>query len=402
MAGTSVPAEAIPAFARKYSTTCATCHAPIPRLTPMGERFAENGFEFTKGEIPRDTIMTGDPLLRLQRSLPLAVRLDGYLQALTKPRDGQVSNDQQFPWVVKILSGGNIAEKVSYYLYFLASERGEVAGLEDAYVQFTDVASIGVNLLVGQFQVSDPLFKRELRLHYEDYQPYRVRVGHSRADLTYDRGVMAVWSPRDGTDFSAQIVNGQGLRQASSSRQYDADPYKNFAFRLSHDLGPLRVGGFGYFGREGADGARNTIRVFGPDLSLPIGSKGELNVQLLRREDSDPFLGSCSIAEPCPGGAMSRFSTTVDAVMAEVIVWPRGEGGRWFVTGLVNLIDANDPVISLRLGEEDSDPGYFTRYRTGAVGLHYVLQRNVRLMGETSWDFDRDQARFVTGFSLAF
>ncbi|MGK2962086.1 MAG: hypothetical protein ACSLFK_08060, partial [Gemmatimonadaceae bacterium] len=250
--------------------------------------------------------------------------------------------------------------------------------------------------------VSDPLFKRELRLHYEDYQPYRVRVGLSRADLTYDRGVMAVWSPRDGTDFSAQVVNGQGLREASSNRQYDADPYKNFAFRLSHDLGPLRVGGFGYFGRESADGSRSTIRVFGPDMSLPIGTKGELNLQLLRRKDSDPFLGSCSIAEPCPGGETSRFSTSVDAAMAELIVWPQGEGGRLFVTGLFNWIDADEPVISLRLGEQDSSPGYLTRYRTGTVGLHYLLRRNVRLMGESGWDLDRDQARFITGFSLAF
>jgi hypothetical protein len=55
-------------------------------------------------------------------------------------------------------------------------------------VQFTDIASSGVSLIAGQFQVSDPLFKRELRLEYEDYQPYRVRVGLTTADLTYDRG----------------------------------------------------------------------------------------------------------------------------------------------------------------------------------------------------------------------
>lgn len=54
-----------------------------------------------------------------------------------------------------------------------------MAGLEDAYVQFTDVGGSGVSVIAGQFQVSDPLFKRELRLEYEDYQPYRVRVRSS-------------------------------------------------------------------------------------------------------------------------------------------------------------------------------------------------------------------------------
>jgi hypothetical protein len=225
LASVAPPAGAIPAFARKYRVTCATCHAPVPRLNAFGERFAENGFEFAVGEAPRDTIATGDPMLRLQRELPLAVRLDAYLSALSRRSGGQVVVDQKLPWTVKLLSGGQVADKISYYAYFLLSERGEVGGLEDAYLQFTDVGGSGVNLLVGQFQVSDPLFKRELRLQYEDYQVYRVRVGDTRADLTYDRGIMAAWSPRDGTDLSLQVVNGQGLSTASMAREYDRDGF---------------------------------------------------------------------------------------------------------------------------------------------------------------------------------
>lgn len=396
------PADAIPAFARKYSVSCLMCHGPMPRLNTFGERFAENGFEFLPGEMPRDTIQTGDPLLRLQRELPLAVRIDAYLRTLSRPAESEAATDLQTPWVVKLLSGGQVADRVSYYMYFLMSERGEVAGLEDAYVQFTNVGSSGVSLLVGQFQVSDPLFKRELRLEYEDYQPYRVRVGEARADLTYDRGLMALWSPREGTDVAVQLVNGQGLRAASTQRQYDADPYKNFAVRISHELGVLRIGAFGYFGRESVEGIRSSIRVFGPDATLQLGSVGELNLQFLRRKDGDPFFGACSVEAPCPGGATAPFATTVDAAMAELVWWPSGELGRWFMTGLVNWVDADAPVVSLRLGEEDSEEGYLTRYRTTSVGVNYMLKRNVRLLGEGAWDFDRDQARLVTGFSLAF
>src|SRR5688500_8625782 len=179
-------ADAIPAFARKYKTSCATCHSPFPRLNEFGERFAANGFQM-EGEQPRDTINTGDPLLRLQQTLPLAVRIDAYMAAYARARGGQVAADQQTPWVVKLLSGGQVAEKISYYMYFLLAERGEVAGLEDAYVQFTDIGGSGVSVIAGQFQVSDPMFKRELRLEYDDYQPYRLRVGDIRADLTYDQ-----------------------------------------------------------------------------------------------------------------------------------------------------------------------------------------------------------------------
>lgn len=402
LALSAAPAHAIPAFARKYKASCAMCHAPVPRLNAMGELFASNGFELVPGEQPNDTIETSDVLLRLQRDLPLAVRIDAYLQGLTKRQSGEVQSDQQLPWVVKLLSGGQVANKVSYYLYFLASERGEVGGLEDAYIQFTDIGSSGVSLIVGQFQVSDPLFKRELRLQYEDYQPYRIRVGEAAADMTYDRGLMALWSPWSGTDVTAQVVNGQGLSTASESRQYDRDPYKNFVFRVSQDVGQLRVGGFGYFGRERSDGFSNTIRVFGPDATIPLGTGGELNLQYLRRTDSNPFYGSCSIANPCPGGATSSFETTVDAAMAEVVLWPQGPAGRLFFTGLFNWIDSDEPVVSLRLGEQNEAPGYLRRYRTANVGAHYMMRRNIRLLGETGWDFDLDRARFVTGFNLAF
>ena len=395
-------ADAIPAFARKYRTTCATCHSPVPRLNATGEAFAANGFEFSTNEVPRDTINTGDPLLRLQQTLPLAVRVDAYMAAYSKRRGAQVAFDQQTPWVVKLLSGGQVADNISYYLYFLLSERGEVAGLEDAYVQFTDIGGSGVTVVAGQFQVSDPMFKRELRLEYEDYQPYRMRIGETRADLAYDRGVMALWSPVDGTDFTLEVVNGRGLDEATGTRQYDADGFKNVALRLSQDVGPVRLGAFGYVGRESADGVRSGIRMFGPDGTIPLGSSAELNFQYLRRWDDDPFLGRCSRGSPCPGGATTPFETTTDAAMAEVIYWPTGPIGRWYLTGLWNWIEADAPVVSLRLGEQDEEPGYVSKYHTGGVGVNYMLRRNVRLLGETMWDFEREQARFVTGFSLAF
>lgn len=42
----SFPAHAIPVFARKYATSCQTCHTIYPKLTPFGEAFRRNGFRF--------------------------------------------------------------------------------------------------------------------------------------------------------------------------------------------------------------------------------------------------------------------------------------------------------------------------------------------------------------------
>jgi hypothetical protein len=42
----ATPAAAIPAFARKYGTSCLTCHTVYPKLTPFGEAFRRNGYLF--------------------------------------------------------------------------------------------------------------------------------------------------------------------------------------------------------------------------------------------------------------------------------------------------------------------------------------------------------------------
>ena len=44
--GSAASAHAIPAFARRYQTSCQTCHVAFPRLTPFGEAFRRNGFRF--------------------------------------------------------------------------------------------------------------------------------------------------------------------------------------------------------------------------------------------------------------------------------------------------------------------------------------------------------------------
>jgi hypothetical protein len=384
------PAHAIPAFARNYNVSCNLCHDPAPRLNAFGEQFAANGFEFMPGEPARDTIATGDDLLRLLRRIDLAFRFDAYASVARPIGRDATAADLQTPYNIKVLSGGPIAERISYYMYFFLSERGEVAGLEDAYLQFTDIARSGVSVIAGQFQVSDPLFKRELRLQYEDYHPYRVRVGHARADLTYDRGLFLTYAPWQGGDLSLIVVNGQGLTEAGADRLYDRDNLKNLALHFSQEVGPLRLGGFGYWGRERAEGFTDRIVIWGPDATLPLRHDVELNLQYLRREDSNPLLQA--------GGPASR----VNSALGELIVGPLGSERRWYVAGLYNWVDADQPLLSLRVGEQDTGSGFMQRYHTASGGVHYLLQRNIRLMAEAGWDIERNEPRFTTGATLAW
>src|SRR5690242_21810238 len=52
--------QAIPAFSRKYQTSCTTCHSNYPELNDFGEAFKKNGFKFPKDD---DTFVKDPPVL---------------------------------------------------------------------------------------------------------------------------------------------------------------------------------------------------------------------------------------------------------------------------------------------------------------------------------------------------
>ena len=218
-------AGAIPAYARRYKVSCQLCHNPVPKLTDFGRTFAGNGYRMAAEEPPRDTINTGDPLLALQKDLPLAMRLEAYAQAYSK---GNVATDFATPYLIKLLASGPISKKFSYFMYINLLERGQFGGFEDAFLFYNDIAGKPVDLLVGQFQVSDPMFKRESRLMFEDYALYLMKVGAEPANLTYDRGLL-MNADVAGFAFTGELLNGNGIDNAPDNRTYDDNGFKNLA-----------------------------------------------------------------------------------------------------------------------------------------------------------------------------
>ncbi|MBK7701833.1 MAG: hypothetical protein IPI34_02515 [bacterium] len=372
-------AAAIPAFARKYKVSCTTCHAPFPRLKPYGEEFAGRGFVMEEGQEPvRAVYDVGDPLLRLPRDLPLAARLEGYV---SYKEDADAEIDIEWPWVWKILSGGPVGPKASYYFYFLM-ERGDLVGLEDAYLQLNDAAGSGFDLVFGQFQVCDPLFKRELRLERFDYLIYKTQVGDSPVDLTYDRGLMFLRTLPGEVAFTAMILDGSGIGAAvdagvSDFKNHDDDKYKNFALRLAKQTGPARLGGFGYFGRTQDNGGtlrRNDTYYLGADLMLDAGAKSQLNAQFLYREDDDPFY---------VGGDTHRTR----GGFLEAHYFPQGQDGRWALSCLYNLVASDDDAADRE---------------TISLTANHLIDRNLRLLLEGGKDVEADKLRLSIGLISAF
>jgi hypothetical protein len=362
--------EAIPAFARRYKISCSTCHAPFPKLKAYGEDFAGAGMILKEDEKARDYISAGDDLLWLNRDFPIAARFEAY--GLFQDQD--IKSDLQTPWGLKLMSGGALFKNIGYYFYFYMSERGEVTGIEDAYLHFDNVFDSNLDIMVGQFQTSDPLMKRELRLTFEDYIIYKIKVGASQTNLTYDRGLMLVYGlDRTGTEFVGQIVNGNGKEESGEDHLFDQDNRKNFGLRINQDLGILSLGAYIYHGNEIIEGAKNRIFYWGPDFNVSLGTI-ELTAQYLERKDSNP-------------GLEDRLDILTRGTVVEVIYSPKLDKSRYFITILYNQVDSD--LISLN-------------YKTLSLSSTYLLARNLRLTAEYGRDLKEDKNRFIIGLISGF
>lgn len=373
--------SAIPAFARHYKISCTTCHDPFPKLKAYGDEFAGDGFVMPEEESDRDYIIAGDDLLRLNRDFPIAVRAD---LLAAHDSDKEVKSDLRTPWGLKLLSGGLLYKNIGYYFYFYISERGEVAGVEDAYIHFNNLFGREFDIMVGQFQTSDPLMKRELRLTVEDYEIYKSRIGASGTNLAYDRGVMLVYGiPQTGTDLVAMVVNGNGIPEAGENRVYDNDKYKNFGLRVTQGLGDIAsVGGFYYYGKESISHqlvdpietytGTNEVTYMGPDVNVGLGIL-EFTGQYLIRKDTEPMSG------------MEDIETT--GIVAEVIYAPQKDKSRFYLTGLYNNIDSDMDAFD---------------YETATLSGTYLVARNLRLIGEYTRNLKKESNLLTVGVISAF
>src|SRR5512146_2307472 len=150
-------ASAVPAFARKYQTSCQTCHIVFPKLNAFGEAFRLRGYRLpgeTEDMIKQPPVSLGAPAYKklwpqavwpgeISSAVPLAVNIKlADVNTSTLNDDGSVStikNDLQFPQEVNIFGAGTLGDHVSYFseVTFGENPDGSVAvELEHAHIAF--------------------------------------------------------------------------------------------------------------------------------------------------------------------------------------------------------------------------------------------------------------------------
>jgi hypothetical protein len=169
--GATSTAEAIPAFARRYGTSCQTCHIAFPKLSPFGEAFRRNGYAFpSKDEdfVKQDQIPLGQEAYRqvfpnavwpgtLAASAPLALGFNGFVTIHPSKSSGSAQADNGAVITLQNLveeghlwAGGAFSEHIAYFGEVTFADGG--AEIEHAEVHFNNLGLSPhlVNLFVGR------------------------------------------------------------------------------------------------------------------------------------------------------------------------------------------------------------------------------------------------------------
>lgn len=380
----------IPAFARKYRTSCSTCHAAAPKLNVLGEAFRLNGYEFPEN----------DDLLRKEEAVPLGAEpwKDLWPRAIwpgelpgTPPlslrivTDAQVTSDpaEAFDWTLRFpneiyaLAGGHLGGGIGF---FVETEWTPDEGVEviQAKVLFQNplpfLPDRSLNLWVGKqnlylFTFADRQIDRAARQHLS-WTEFAV------SDLTL-RDPTSGDSLRSLNELSFEStqpaieVNGLigrrvfyavGLAQGNGDAATDDNNRKDLYYKLRLKLGGLALNGtydrgggpvvgtggqlfdrafvieqFGYFGAapvaDGLQDEHRTLGVAGRWLSGPL----DLGIGYIWGENDNPWgLGRAVTATHWSAftkGEFFIFPWLIGSVKLERLEGHAREGAQQGLTG---------------------------------------------------------------------
>ncbi|HEY5610326.1 MAG TPA: hypothetical protein VIL97_03895, partial [Thermoanaerobaculia bacterium] len=262
--------------ARKYGTSCATCHAAYPKLNYFGKAFRNNGYRYPAGT---DADMT--------KEAPVSLGAEGYkklwprglwpadiagsvpvgLRAILRVNEfeSDANNSSfEFPHEVELFAAGTIGDTLSYFGEIEIENENNENELEMGFaLQYDPRPDLHVRLgTLSPHSIPD-----HLRLTAAHYSPYDTRTTPSsitlratnpnnpsgpqlsiRASTEQDRWRLRdgqpgveLWGARNGAggngglSWTMGIVNGQGLNDAND----DKDLYGRVAYKF---------GGYGELG----------------------------------------------------------------------------------------------------------------------------------------------------------
>ncbi len=187
---TSPKAYAIPPFARKYQTSCQTCHTDFPKLNDFGKAFKDAGFKFPADDetyVKEPPVMLGAPAYKdefpnsiwpgeIPGMPPVGLRYNQFFQFTGSNRNqfNALAAPGSVPGVIpatdfqagffSIFTAGNFGSDIAFWVDDDLSVSGNNSGggLGDAYLKFVNIGRLlkmrkdSLALRVGQFELDLP------------------------------------------------------------------------------------------------------------------------------------------------------------------------------------------------------------------------------------------------------
>lgn len=382
MAVEPLTASAIPAFARKYETSCQTCHAgAFPSLNAYGREFQENGLQLAKGAeqpvVEEAALAPNAPWERLQllREVPVALRAQA--SASLVAGGGQNGNTLNFRALegLTLLMGASVFEDISFVA---AADVAPGPVLHHAAFGFHNL--IGdqpwVNLRFGKLLLLDFLRPGHRELSSVGNPAGSVHLGLNPTYLDNSHLGAEVYGRllRRKVFYELAVVQGaQGPDGLS-----DLDAYKDVFGQLQLSHQGFTVGGLGYWGNTQLVDTAQGVAVRFTDRFLIAGGSLEWGV-----------------------GPVTLFGTVLHGSHSN----PTGHGERQDYTSARAQMDiqlARDLVATIRYD------AVFAAETTGAkrefltAHASWLATTNLRVVGEyVSNILDPGRSTFRLGLDLA-
>ncbi|MBI5709423.1 MAG: hypothetical protein HZC42_03845 [Candidatus Eisenbacteria bacterium] len=289
-------ARAIPAFSRKYQTSCTTCHYAFPQLNAFGKAFRNNGYRYPGGDenfrkeepvslgseaykqVWPDAIWPSD----IPGTSPLAVHAIGQYEMKFHQPDSVARSVFEFPGAVEILYAGTLGDKFSFFGEVAVETEG--GAVETGFPFRLELNQRpGFNVVLGSFVV-DPTPGHRSLIPTE----FNVSMLESRNGwmLHEEKPGLELWGAgngsggRGGWKYQAGVMEGQG---GDAGR--DKDVFAQVTYK---------VGGLGELG--GTEGQASQTSAFYRDNSVTVGgfvSSGRVGADLFAdKEDLTVVAGT--------------------------------------------------------------------------------------------------------------
>lgn len=408
----STESYSIPAFSRKYKTSCATCHIAFPRLTAFGEAFRRNGYQFPDGtdieNTKEDPVSLGSDGNRkafpdaiwpgsIPGTSPLSVVLE--METTYTPKEEQKWNFNPFEGEFGLLAGGTFGDDISFW--------GELDVAEDA----VEIERVGIifdnlfggttataNLKIGKFEPGVYSFSNHRRLGPK-YKINTITVGDNMWTMeAAQTGIElngVIGQGRLG--YNVGLVEGHGNLDNSDKDFYAHTTYKIGGMRLDGIIpensvskgvtqpwedNSVTFGGFIYKGTASlTDGIKDKFTMFGGDINISYGRFNLLGAYA-RHNDDNPFTNMPNVK-----GVMNSY-----LVEATYIVYP------WLI-----------PLVRFESSKVDGDA---LAQSVISPIIQILVRANVRIALEFNWASEPSESdptqstysfdEFACGVNLGF